>query len=87
MRVVVSFETSLLCALMMLARFGMQLQMTLTVFLLNILLSLEFFGKCLSINFRNFWPTFVDTFLLNGGLNHMMLCCRLRLLFFGCLSL
>ena len=37
------------------------------MFLLNILLSLDFFGKCLLISFRNVAPMFVVTLLLNGG--------------------
>ena len=29
-------------------------------------------GKCLLINFRNWFPTFVETFLLYGGLNQII---------------
>ena len=49
----------------------MQLYLTLTVFLLMILLSLLVLGKRLSIKANNVLPTFVDTFLLNGRLNHV----------------
>ena len=51
---------------------------------LNILCSLLDLGKCLSISLRKVWATLVDTFLLNGGLNHIMLrCLFLRLLVDG----
>ena len=40
------------------------------------------FPKCLSINAKNFFPIFVCTFLLNGGLYHSIF--RLRFLV-GCL--
>ena len=39
------------------------------MFLLKILLSLLFLGKCLSINVRNVFATFVATLMLKGGLN------------------
>ena len=43
-----------------------------TLFLLKILCRLLSLGKWLSNRFRNFLPMFVETFLLNGGLNHMI---------------
>ncbi len=49
--------------------------MTLTVFLLKILCSLWLGGKCLSIRHRKLHAMFVLTFLLNGGLNQMILHC------------
>ena len=42
------------------------------MFRLKILYSLCVFGKCLSIKFRNLLPILVETFLLKGGLNHMI---------------
>lgn len=48
--------------LIMLRTFCIQLQLTLTVFLLNTLLSGEPFGKCLSIRRKNFPATFLSTF-------------------------
>ena len=42
------------------------------VLLLNILCSLLDFGKCLSNKQTNICATFMVTFLLNGGLNHIM---------------
>ena len=45
---------------------------TLTEFLLKILCSGLDAGKCLSIRFRKFLPTFVLTFLLKGGLNQII---------------
>ena len=36
-------------------------------------------GKCLSISERKHFPTFVATFLLNGGLNHRIFLCRLAI--------
>ncbi len=47
----------------------------LTVFLLKILCSLWLGGKCLSIRHRKLRAMFVLTFLLNGGLNQMILRC------------
>ena len=55
--------------------------------MMKILWSLDLGGKCLLIDFRNVAPMFVATFLLNGGLNHMILRLLLRFLFVGCLSL
>ena len=52
--------------------FGVQLYEILMVFLLIILLKGFDFGKCLSINFKNSSPTLVLTFLLKGGLNHVI---------------
>ena len=49
------------------------------MFLLKILCSLWDFGKCLLINRRNIFAIFVDTALLNGGLNQILF----RDLFFG----
>ena len=42
------------------------------VFLLNILCSLLLCIKCLSINFKNFLPTFILAGLQKGGLNHII---------------
>ena len=42
------------------------------MFLLKILCSLWDFGKCLLINQRYIFATFVDTALLNGGLNQII---------------
>ena len=44
------------------------------MFLLKILLSLLFLAKCLSINVRNVFATFVATLMLKGGLNHVIFC-------------
>ena len=51
----------------------MQLQLTLTVFLLKILCNLLPIGKCVCTSLRKLRAMFVLTFLLNGGLNQMML--------------
>ena len=45
----------------------MQLQLTLTVFLLKILCSLWFAGSCVSMGSRQLRAMFVVTFLLKGG--------------------
>ena len=42
------------------------------MFLLKILLSILFLGKCLSINVRNVFATFVATLMLKGGLNQVI---------------
>ena len=42
------------------------------MFLLKILLNLLSLGKCLSINARNAFATFVVTLMLKGGLNRVM---------------
>lgn len=42
------------------------------LFRLNIFESFEFL-KCLSIRFKNIFTTLVSTFLMYGGLNHIML--------------
>ena len=42
------------------------------MFLLKILLSLLLLGKCLSINARNVFATFVATLMLKGGLNQVI---------------
>ena len=52
--------------------FSMQLYDTFTFCLLKILCRGEDLGKCLLINFRKVWATFVLIFWLKGGLNHMM---------------
>ena len=50
--------------------------LTFTVFLLNILW--KFFGgaKCWPNSWKNLSPTFVETALLKGGLNQIMLRCQ-----------
>ena len=73
MDVLISF---LLCDLMMLATFWVQQYFTFTVLLLNILWSLLEGGKWWRNSWRNLFPTFVETALLKGGLNQMMLRCR-----------
>ena len=52
------------------------------MFLLNLktLLSFLFLRKCLSINVRNVFATFVDTLMLKAGLNHVIF--RFLVLFF-----
>ena len=75
----------LLCFLMIMDIFSVQLQLTLMVFLLNILWSLLDRGKCLSINLRKVFPMFVLMFLLKGGLNQIMFLFLFR--FFGRLGL
>ena len=42
------------------------------MFLLKILLKLLSLGKCLSINVRNVFATFVTTLMLKGGLNQVI---------------
>ena len=51
---------------------GEQLQLSLRLFLLESVLNLWLGGKQFSIKFRNSVPMLVCTFLLNGGLNHIM---------------
>ena len=59
----------------MLPKLGKQLELTLTLFLLNILWNLLVFRKCLSIRFRKVFPMFVSTLTLYGGLNHIVFLC------------
>ena len=66
------FVSLLLCSFMMFAMFSVQLQLTLTVFLLKISFSLCERGKCLSIRRKNVFEKFVETLVLNGGLNQMI---------------
>ena len=61
----------LLCLLMILCMLSMQLYPSFTVFLLKILCSLLFTGKCFSIRLINILPTFVLTCALYGGVNHI----------------
>ena len=68
-----------LCPLHILEIFSIQPELTFTVFLLKILCSLRDFGKCLFINRRKIFATFVDTALLNDLLNQIIF----RDLFFG----
>ena len=60
---------------------GRQLKLTFIVSLLKILLSLLFLGKCLSINVRNVFATFVATLMLEGGFNQVIF--RLLVMFFS----
>ena len=53
----------------------MQLKLTLTVFLFKILCNLLPIGKYVSTSLRKLRAMFILTFLLNGGLNQMMLLC------------
>ena len=62
----------LLCFLIIMDIFSVQLCLTFMVFLLNILWSLLDQGKCLSINLRNVFPMLLFMFLLNSELNKMM---------------
>ncbi len=57
------------------------------MFLLKILCSLWLGGKCLSIRHRKLRAMFVLTFLLNGGLNQMILRCLFLRVFFVVLAL
>jgi len=57
---------------MMLETLGRQLQLTFTLFLLKILWNRCDLEKFLSIILRNILATFVFTFKLYGGLNHMI---------------
>ena len=61
-----------LCPLFILGIFWIQLQLTFIVLLLKILCSLWDFGKCLLINRGNIFSIFVDTDLLNGGLDQII---------------
>ena len=61
-------------------------QLHLTVFLLKISCSLNCHGKCLSNNFKKWWPTFVTTFLLYGAFNHIMFLFLFCLALFSCLD-
>ena len=69
--------------LIMFFMFFIQQELTFIVFLLNILCNLLELGKYLSLRFRNFRPTLVLTFLLNGGLNQMMFLFRFFAWFAG----
>ena len=51
------------------------------MFLLKILLNFLSLGKCLSINERNVFATFVATLMLKGGLNQVIF--RFLVLFFS----
>ena len=51
------------------------------MFLLKILPSLLFLGKCLSINVRNVFAKFVATLMLKGGLKQVIF--RFLVLFFS----
>ena len=53
------------------------------MFLLKILLNFLSLGKCLSINERNVFATFVATLMLKGGLNQVIF--RFLVLFFSLL--
>ena len=70
----------LLCPSMICYMFGEQLWLSLKLFLLNSFLNLWFCGKHFSIKFRNSLPILVCTFLLNGGLSHIMFLCLFLLL-------
>ena len=61
-----------LCPDMIESIFFMQLQLTLTMFLLNILCILLLAGKCFTRKWRKFLPMFVFMLLEYGGLNHIM---------------
>ena len=65
--------TFLLWDFIMLDMFSVQEQLTFKVFLLTFAWSLLDFGKFWSIKFKNCLATLVETFLLKGGLNQMML--------------
>ena len=56
-----------------------------TVFLLNILRNFLCGGKCLSYKDRKCFPTFVTTFALYGGLNHIIFYFRFLLVVVFCL--
>ena len=58
---------------------GEQLYLSLRLFLLKSVLNLWLGGKQFSIKFRNSLPMLVCTFLLNGGLNHIMFLCLFSL--------
>ena len=58
-------------------------QLTFIVFLLKILFNFLSMGKCLSINERNIFATFVATLMLKGGLNQVIF--RSLVLFFSLL--
>ena len=63
---------------MIVLMFCIQLQLTLALFLLNILLKVWSLGKWVSIRRNNEWPILVVTFLLYDGLNYVMFrwrCC------------
>ena len=59
---------------------GEQLYFSLRLFLLKSFLNLWFSEKQFSIKFRNSLPMLVCTFLLTGGLNHIMFLCLFLLL-------
>ena len=66
-----------LCFEIMFLTLFMQLKLTLTVFRLKILCNLWPAGKCVSTRSRKLRAMFVLMFLLNGGLNQMILRCLL----------
>ena len=69
-------KLDLLCPSIICLTFGMQLLLPFTVFRLKILCRGCLEGNSLSIILKKLWPTFVATFLLNGGLYHVMLLLR-----------
>ena len=52
------------------------IQLIFTLFLLNILWYLCFFGKCFWIKRRKYLPMLLETFFEKGGLNQMMFLLR-----------
>ena len=64
-----SFNIFLLCTLIILAKFVMELQLTFTLLQLKILLNLCAIGKCLSNSYKSFLPILVATLQLHEGLN------------------
>ena len=66
----------LLCLSIVCLIFGIQLLLTFTVLRLNILCRVCLAGNSSSIILKKLWPTFVATFLLNGGLYHVMFLLR-----------
>ena len=82
---VLGFGILWLCELIIVFIFRKQLYLIFTVFLLNILWSLLWGGKCLSNKDRKCFPTFVTKFALCGGLNHIILLFRLLLVVVFCL--
>ena len=80
----VDASTVLLWLLMILATFGTQLELTLRVLRLKILLSFDCFLKCLLARPRKRLPTFVATDLLNGGLNQVTFLLRCPCFVWAC---
>ena len=70
------YKIFLFCADNTDATLTMQLELTFKVFLLKILWRGFSFGKRLSTNLKNIFPTFVFTFNENGGLNHVTILLR-----------